>query len=565
MAFRTIFRRFQICRAHPAIFFSQILNSSGSQHQILSFPRTHLPYNLTEAFHRTCIIHCKLSHYFSTFQHSESQYILQTIDFDECINEIHVNIPLGLPEFLETVQKAKNYAYADEAMAFLDNSGVKPSKDLIFSAIWALREEWKLAFLVFKWGENWKCVVEKTRCLMIWLLGNHQKFSTAWTLIHDLYKASMDTQQAMFVMIDRYAAANNPSKAIETFKILQKFKFSPDQRTFFSFLDILCKHGNIEEAEESLFLNKKFFPLETESFNIILNGWCNIAIDIYEAKRVWREMSRCCILPDETSYTHMISCFSRVSNLFDSLRLYDEMKKKGWIPVMKVYNSLIYVLTRENCLNEALRIVDNMKQSGMQPDSTTYNSMIRPLWESAKFGEARTILAMMIRDDVNTTGDTYHAFLEGANLERTFEVLNLMRKSGLGPSRHTFLLTLRKFLKIGQPENALKIWSNMKQYEVVPDSEHYSVLVEGLVKCKLFVEGRELYAEMRSNGLVDDPKLKKLLSDPVRDGIHALEGQGQTTVVRCIQKGKGLRHGKGSAIQTRRPDKQSEKKGSDGT
>lgn len=369
----------------------------------------------------------------------------------------------------------------------------------------------------------------------------------------------------LLIQVYRYAAANNPSKAIETFKIFQKFKFSPDQRTFFSFLDILNKHGNIEEAEEFMFLNKKFFPLEIDSFNIILNGWCNIANDIYEAKRVWREMSRCCILPDGTSYTHMISCFSRAGNLFDSLRLYDEMKKKGWIPGMKVCNSLIYVLTHENCLNEALRVVDHMKESGMQPDSTTYNSMILPLCKSAKFLDARTILARMIQDDVNTTSDTYHAFLEGANLEGTYEVFNLMKKAGLGPSRHTFLLTLGKFLKIGQPENALKIWSNMKQYKIVPDSEHYCVLVEGLVKCKLFVEATELYAEMRSTRLADDPKLKKLLSEPLQDGIHALKGQGQTTVVRRIHKGKGLQYGKGSGNRTRRPGKQSEKEGSNGT
>ncbi|CAI9767250.1 unnamed protein product [Fraxinus pennsylvanica] len=565
MSFLRICRRLQISKAHPAIFFSHILNSLGSQPQISSFHLTRLPYNLTEAFRRTSIIYCKFFHHFSSLQHSDSQNIFQTIDFDEWVNDIEEDIALVLPEFLETVHKAKNFACANEAMSFLDNSGVKPSKDLIFSAIWALKQEWKLAFLVFKWGEKWKCVVEETRCLMIWLLGNHQKFSTAWTLIHDLYKASMDAQQAMFIMIDRYAAANNPSKAIETFKIFMKFKFSPDQRTFFSFLDILNKHRNIEEAEEFVFLNKKFFPLEIESFNIILNGWCNIANDIYEAKRVWREMSRCCIVPDGTSYTHMISCFSRAGNLFDSLRLYDEMKKKGWIPGVRVYNSLIYVLTRENCLNEALRIVDHMKESGMQPDSTTYDSMILPLCKSAKFQEARTILARMIQDDVNTTSETYHAFLEGANLEGTCKLFNLMRKAGLGPSRHTFLLMLSKFLKIGQPENALKIWSNMKQYDVVPDSEHYSVLVEGLVKCKMFVQATELYDEMISNRLVDDPKLKKLLSEPVRDGIHALEGQGQTTVVMHIHKGKGLLYGKGRAIRTRRPGKQSEKKGSNGT
>ena len=84
---------------------------------------------------------------------------------------------------------------------------------------------------------------------------------------------------------------------------MEKFRLSPDQQAFHSVLNALCKYGNVEEAEEFMFVNKKLFPLETEGFNIILNGWCNISLDIFEAKRVWREMSKCCITPDATSYT----------------------------------------------------------------------------------------------------------------------------------------------------------------------------------------------------------------------------------------------------------------------
>ncbi|XP_057786114.1 LOW QUALITY PROTEIN: pentatricopeptide repeat-containing protein At1g80880, mitochondrial-like [Salvia miltiorrhiza] len=194
----------------------------------------------------------------------------------------------------------------------------------------------------------------------------------------------------LFLLINRYAAANQPGKAIETFDFMQKFSFSLEQKTYLMFLNILCTHGNFEEAEEFMFLNKKFFPLETESFNIILNGWCNITVDIYEAKS--------CIEPNGTSYIHMFSGNSRVCNLYDSLRLYDEMKRRGWVtwvPGMEVYYSLIYVLTRDNCLSEALKLVDRMKETGLVPDSTTYNLIIRPLCETAKFEEARSVLASL--------------------------------------------------------------------------------------------------------------------------------------------------------------------------
>lgn len=486
---------------------------------------------------------------------THSQTVYQITDFSEYVHQTPEHVRLGLRGFLERVQNAREFASGDEAIAFLDDSGVNPDKDFIFSVIWALREEWKLAFLVFKWGVKWDCVVEKTWCLMIWLLGNHNKFSTAWTVIHEVCRASKDTRQAMLIMIDRYAAANLADKAIETFHFMQKFSFSLENKIYFTFLNILCTHGNIEEAEEFMLLNKKFFPLETEGFNIILNGWCNITVDIYEAKRVWREMSKCCIEPDGTSYTHMISGHSRVCNLYESLRLYDEMKKRGWVPGAEVYHSLIYVLTRENCLSEALKILDRMKETGLVPDSSTYNLIIRPLCETEKFKEARIMLARMLGDDISPTIDTYHELLKGENLEGTLGVLNHMRKAGSGPNRDTFIFILDKYFKLGEPEDALKIWSSMKVYEVNPDRVLYSVLVEGLAKCGLIGKAREFYSEMTSSGLVDDLSLKKLLEEPIQRGFHSKKGKTKMGIVRRIKKGKGLGYGGSSAVKKRSHNK----------
>lgn len=334
--------------------------------------------------------------------------------------------------------------------------------------------------------------------------------------------------------------ANNPCKAIETFHFMEKFRVSPDEEAYLFLLKALSDHGNVEEAEEFMLVNKKLFPVGTDSFNIILNGWCNIYVDVFEAKRIWREMSKYCITPNATSYSHMISCLSKVGNLFDSLRLYDEMKKRDWIPSCEVYNSLIYVLTQENCFDEALKLLEKMKAMSLQPDSATYNSMILPLCEAEKVEEARNMLAIMIEENLSPTIETYHAFLKGVGFDETLEILQRMRTAGLGPSGDTFLLILGKFFKLEQPENALKIWVEMKQHEVIPTSTHYTVLVEGLASCGLLIKAREFYAEMTSDGFSDDPKLKKLLKEPVDGNKGKREQQerkGKRDKQASLQKG----------------------------
>ncbi|KVI06098.1 pentatricopeptide repeat-containing protein At1g80880, mitochondrial [Cynara cardunculus var. scolymus] len=502
---------------HSYRFLPFILRSIAAQH---GSSYSHSTYTFSQAFRQTLGIRSpRLDYsYFSTLQPPHVHNHYETINFTQLTECIDESKKLGVIELVKLLRSNFD-SEGVESKDFLDGSGIKPSEDLIVSVIWALRDEWKLAFFVFKWGQKWRCDDEKAWSLIIWVLGNHKKFNNAWCLIRDLYQSSMDTQRPMFILIDRYAAANEPAEAIRTFQIMEKFKLSPDQKAFYTLLYTLCKHGNVEEAEEFMFLNTKLFPLETEGFNIILGGWCNIFVDIFEAKRIWKEMDKCRVIPDETSYTHLISCFSKVNNLFDSLRLYDEMKKKGWKPNREVYNSLVYVLARENCYNEALRILHKMKEANLKPDSSTYNLILRPLCESGKLEDARSILSRMLEENVSPAIDTYHAFLEGTGVsfEERLELLDRMAKSGNGPNKDTFLILVGKFFQLDEVENALKIWVKMKEFEVSPDSAHFMIMVEGLVRHGLTGKARELYADMISIGITDDPKLKKLLKDSSQD------------------------------------------------
>ncbi|XP_058745982.1 pentatricopeptide repeat-containing protein At1g80880, mitochondrial-like [Vicia villosa] len=385
---------------------------------------------------------------------------------------LNFNFDLDDPSLLQVLQFLKK----DDEHCL---SSLQPSRDLICSAIWVLREDWKHALRAFELNSS--CNDEKACNLMIWVLGTHGNFSTAWSIIRDMHSSSLSTHQAMLIIIDRYASANNATKAIETFNFMNKFRLTPDQKAFRALLTALCKYGNVEEAEEFMLVNKNLFPLEIESFNIILNGWCNITTDVYEAKRVWRDMLKYCITPDGTSYSHMISCFSKEGNLFDSLRLYDQMKKRDWVPGIEIYNSLVYVLTRENCPKEALKTIDKLKEQGLQPDSAKFNSMIVPLCEAGKLAMARIVLNTMVEENISPTVDTYHAFFEAADYHGTLEFLSKMKGFGLSPNKDSFLIILVKLFKLKQPVNALKIWDEMKKCEVVPTCIHYRKMVEGLI------------------------------------------------------------------------------------
>lgn len=487
---------------------------------------------------------------FSPLDPSPDHYFYESSDFEG--DETEPCCDAELHGFLQILSQTKQFSSDEDALEFLRASGVRPSSSLVYSAIWELRKEWKLAFLAFRWGEKCSSNSLEAWNLMVWILGQQRRFDVAWLLVRDMHRMAMATRGALLIMIKRYAAANDAGKAIKTFQAMEKFKVTADSTSFYTLLRALCKHENIEEAEELMFSSKKLFPLETESFNIILNGWCNIIVDVVEAKRVWREMSNCCVTPDGTSYTHLINCYSKVGNLFDSLRLYDEMKKRGWVPELVVYNSLIYVMTRENCLKEAQNLLDKIIEMGMKPDSSTYNSIIYPLCEAEKLEEARIVYNDMMKKGLNPTIGTYHALAKVENMIGTLKLMNRMREVGCGPNSLTFLLILNKLFKWGLPEKALKIWTEMKKYDVHPDSAHYFALIQGLASCGWLNKAEKFYVEMKSRGFPGDPKLEKLLKELEANNRSHGEGKGRH------KKGDihlSSRRGSTSRMRTRRPAK----------
>ncbi|XP_010537851.1 PREDICTED: pentatricopeptide repeat-containing protein At1g80880, mitochondrial [Tarenaya hassleriana] len=476
--------------------------------------------SFSSAFHRTGSVRSRLCTHFLrriSLKRLSTQINAQVFDFPSSETQNLIPPDQRMIDLIRRVALLDSEAHA---MASLEDSSFHLNHDSLYSLIWEFRDEWRLAFLAFKWGERCGRGDKKSCELMVWVLGNHQKFNIAWCLIRDMFHGSTDTRNAMFLMMDRYAAANDTSQAIRTFDVMDKFRHTPDEEAFRGLLYALCRHGHIEEAEQFMLANKKLFPVDVEGFNIVLNGWCNIWVDVTEAKRIWREMGNYCIEPNKDSYGHMISCYSKVGNLFESLRLYDEMKKRGWSPDVEVYNSLAYVLTRENCFDEALKLVEKMKESGLKPNSVTYNSMIRPLCEAKKLEEARNVLATMINENLSLTIDTFHSFLEIVDYDRTLEVLNEMKIAGLGPKGDTFLLILRNLFKEKQPENVLNIWAEMARFDIVADPTLYLAMVQGLVTCGWLAEAREIYSEMKSKGLSGDPKLEKLLQKPVRGNVN---------------------------------------------
>lgn len=413
----------------------------------------------------------------------------------------------------------------------LEQCSVIASTDLVVDVLSRIRNDWEVAYTFFMWAGRQSGYAHSLRAYhsMISILGKMRRFDTAWGLIEEMKGGntgpSLVTPHTLLIMIRRYCAVHDVGKAINTFYAHKRFKFEIGMEEFQNLLSALCRYKNVKDAEHLLFCNKDIFRLNTKSFNIILNGWCNIMGNSKEGKRIWWEMHERKIFKDVVSYASMMSCYSKVGRLNDVLRLFNQIKARELVPDRKVYNAVIHALAKGKLVKEACNLLKTMEETGIAPNVITYNSLIMPLCKARKLDEAREVFDEMLQRGLAPTIRTYHTFFRILRTaEDVFDLLENMKKVGCRPGHDTFIMLIRKFCRWRQLDNVYKLWNQMSDYGLDPDRSSYIVLIHGLFLNGMLEEAYKYYQEMKEKHFVPEPKIEEMLQTWVA-GKQNADGQ----------------------------------------
>lgn len=432
----------------------------------------------------------------------------------------------------------------------IEQCSVEVSQELVLEVLCWVRNDWEAAFTFFLWAGRQPGYAHSVReyHAMISILGKMRKFDTAWALIDEMRGIKtgicLVTPQTLLIMIRRYCAVHDVGRAINTFYAYKRFKFDVGIEEFHGLLSALCRYKNVQDAEHLMYCNKAVFPFNTKSFNIVLNGWCNLIGSPREAERVWREMSKRGIRYDVVSYASMISCYSKAGKLYKVLRLYNWMKETGIEPDRKVYNAVIHALAKARLVKEALNLMKTMEEKDIAPNIVTYNSLIKPLCKARKVDEARGVFDEMSQRGLFPTIRTYHAFFRILRTgEEVFSLLEKMRKMGCEPTNDTYIMLIRKFCRWHQLDNVFKLWNEMSENGISPDRSSYIVLIHGLFLNGNLEEAYKYYTDMKEKHLLPEPKIDEMLQTWLSNKQIA---ECQTTELKgnqldCSQSGKQTR------------------------
>ncbi|KAG2279685.1 hypothetical protein Bca4012_047909 [Brassica carinata] len=419
----------------------------------------------------------------------------------------------------------------------LEECSVKPSNSLVVEILSLSRNDWETAFTFFLWArKQQRGYIHSVREYhsMISILGKMRKFDTAWTLIDEMRKftPSLVNSQTLLIMIRKYCAVHDVGKAINTFHAYKRVKLATGIDEFQSLLSALCRYKNVQDAEHLIYCNKETYPFDAKSFNIVLNGWCNVIGSPRQAERVWMEMGNVGVQHDVVSYSCMMSCYSKGGSLNKVLRLFDRMKKERMEPDRKAYNAVVHALAKGGFVAEATSLVKTMEEEkGMEANVVTYNSLIKPLCKGKKTEEAKRVFDEMIEKGIVPTIRTYHAFMRILRTgEEVFEMLGKMRKMGCEPTVDTYIMLIRKFCRWRDFDNVEVLWDEMKVRGVGPDLSSYIVMIHGLFLNGKVDEAHGYYKEMKEKGLRANEKAEEMIQswfegkECAEKGVMGLKG-----------------------------------------
>lgn len=443
-----------------------------------------------------------------------------TSDEEEDIKEIEIQQGLTNEVLLQNVkilvhimEETRSNAY--EMKKSLDQCEVTVSPELVSEVLSRVRYDWEAAFTFFLWAGKQPNYGHSLREYhsMISILGKMRKFDTAWALIDEMRASSLITPQTLVIMIRRYCAVHDVGKAINTFYAHKRFKFDVGIEEFQNLLSALCRYKNVSDAEHLLFCNQNVFPLSTKSFNIILNGWCNLSPNSREAERFWMEMRKRKLKLDVVSFASIISCYSKTGNLNKVLKLFNQMKQMGIEPDRKVYNAVIHSLAKGGLVKEAINLMKSMEEEkGIVPNAVTYNSLMKPLCKLRRLEEAREVFTEMVQRGVSPTIRTYHALFRILRTgQQVFGFLENMRRTGCCPNHDTYIMLIRKLCRWQQIHDVFKLWKEMIENGFNPDRSSYIVMIHGLFLNGKLEEAHKFYVEMKEKQLLPEPKTEEMI------------------------------------------------------
>lgn len=347
-------------------------------------------------------------------------------------------------------------------------------------------------------------------------LRNFNIFAAAIKEKHNLYELTSSTKQQV----------QEPSR-----ENLEPLERNGEIRTITEFNHALESLISSDEFELALKLKSTLSSLgllpDNSTYSIMVSGFCknNEAV---EARTVLHEMLGNGFEPNVAIFTTVINSFCGRGRLRDAYEVFDEMSKVGCQPTINTYNCLLKGLCYVGRVEEAYDLLGTIKQSTIKPDIYTYTAMMDGFCKVGRSKEALELLDEALVMELTPNVVMYNTLFNGNFKEGKpllgFGVLKRMRESDCRPDYISYSTLLHGLLKWGKARPAVVVYKEMVGAGYRVDERMMNTLLRCL--CRHSRKEKEV---------VDDACN---LFEEMKNGSYAVYQDGYELVVEAMCSGR---------------------------
>merc|ERR1719463_45398 len=311
------------------------------------------------------------------------------------------------------------------------------------------------------------------------------------------------------------AVARKPWEILDR---MEAFGLVPDRYTCSTLIKGMHLSGcTVREIDRAMTLLKSVGPEALQSkdndnarlhevlFNSMLDACVN-ARDLNRMAEVFAMMRDCKVPVSAVTFGTLIKAFGQASRLDRVREVWAEMRRASVRPTAVTYGCCIDACIRNGDIETAVKTFEEMKPDGCKPNTVIYTSLIRGFARSKQPERALEIYKEMRSQGVECSNVTFNSVLDViarhvSEPDEMARVLDDMRASQIRPDVVTYSILIKASCAAGNLGNAMSLFEQLKQENLVLDEIAFNSLLNGCSKNNKVSYAENVFQSMRELGV----------------------------------------------------------------
>ncbi|KAL0317867.1 UNVERIFIED_CONTAM: Pentatricopeptide repeat-containing protein [Sesamum angustifolium] len=222
-----------------------------------------------------------------------------------------------------------------------------------------------------------------------------------------------------------------------------------------------------------------------------------------EALKTFNEMKNLGFVPEESTYSLLISLRSKHGDKDEAIHLYEDMRSLGIVPSNFTCASLLALYYRTADYSKACSLFTEMERYGVIADEVIYGLLIRIYSKLGLYEDAQKTFLEIERSGQLSDGKTYttmaQVHLHFGNFKKALDIMEQMKRNNISYPRFSYIVLLQCYIMKGDLASAEVAYEALSKSELPPDGSSCKDMLNLYMRHGLYEKAKSFIAQIRKD------------------------------------------------------------------